>query len=172
MSRKAAKQHKEKAAEKVISEVVKTPYKHVPSHAAVDALSGAPSSWKQEDRPKIAAHHKRRSQMVISRTGSSLSTMSYANATAGPSSQAPPLPRNSSYGSYNPAWFDKSDQTYYLDQQPGQKRYRPSRGHSYNDSGIGASVGPSPLASNTQTEGISYIPINRSNSLLLQTMQP
>ena len=172
MSRKAAKQHKDKVAEKDTNEVTKTPYKHIPTHAAVDALSGAPSNWKNEDRPKIAAHHKRRSQMVISRTGSSLSTISYANASTGPSSQAPPLPRNSSYGSYNPAWFDKADQTYYLDHQHGQRRYRPSRGHSYNDSGIGASVGPSPLASNGQSEGISSISVNRSNSLMLLTSQP
>src|SRR6187402_3478162 len=92
MSRKAAKEHKVKAAEKEKdpNEVVKLPYKHVPTHAAVDALSGAPSSWKHEDRPKIKEHHQRRSQMVISRTGSTLSTTSYMNSAAGPSIQAPP----------------------------------------------------------------------------------
>ncbi len=127
--------------------VAKTPYKHVPTHAAVDALSGAPSTWKVDDRSKIREHHKRRSQMVISRTGSTLSNVSYMNAAAGPSSM-PPLPRNSSYSSYNPTWFDRGGDVYYANEQ---KRKRPSRNHSYHDSGIG----PSPLASNLQSEGTS-----------------
>jgi hypothetical protein len=149
MSKKAAKEAKEhKMAEKQKEETAaKVPYKHVPTHAAVDALSGAPSTWKVEDRSKIKEHHKRRSQMVISRTGSSLSTVSYMNAAAGPSS-IPPLPRNSSYNSYNPTWFDRGGDVYYANEQ---KRQRPSRNHSYHDSGIG----PSPLASNLQSEGTS-----------------
>lgn len=154
MSKKAAKEHKAKAAEKDKEPVITVPYKHVPTHAAVDALSGAPSSWKAEDRPKIKDHHHRRSQMAMSRTGSYLSTVSYMNAatpTAGPSS-APSLPRNSSYSSYNPTWFDRTgDLQGYI--EPPAKRYRPTRGHSYNDSGMGASIGPSPLASNIQSEG-------------------
>jgi hypothetical protein len=150
MSRKAAKEAKQKS-EKKKEDTPKTPYKHVPTHAAVDALSGAPSSWKYEDRPKIKEHHKRRSEMVISRTGSSLSTVSYLNAAAGPSS-IPPLPRNTSYNSYNPTWFDRGGEAYYSNEttQPW-KRQKPSRGHSYHDSGIG----PSPLASNLQSEGTS-----------------
>lgn len=150
MSRKAAKEHKQQAAESQKEAVVKVPYKHTPTHAAVDALSGAPSSWKLEDRSKIKAHHKRRSEMVISRTGSSLSNVSYMNAAAGPSTM-PPLPRNSSYSSYNPTWFDRGGDVYYQNETQQQKRYKPSRGHSYHDSGIG----PSPLASNVQSEGTS-----------------
>jgi hypothetical protein len=154
MSKKAAKEAKEhKIAEKQKEEVAaKIPYKHVPTHAAVDALSGAPSTWKVEDRSKIKEHHKRRSQMVISRTGSSLSTVSYMNAAAGPSS-IPPLPRNSSYNSYNPTWFDRGGDVY-SGNEITQKRQKPSRGHSYHDSGIG----PSPLASNLQSEGTSSNP--------------
>jgi hypothetical protein len=151
MSKKAAKEVKDKKMiEKQKEEAAaKIPYKHVPTHAAVDALSGAPSTWQVEDRSKIKAHHQRRSQMVISRTGSSLSTVSYMNAAAGPSS-APALPRNSSYSSYNPTWFDRGGDVYYSN-EPAHKRARPSRGHSYHDSGIG----PSPLASNLQSEGTS-----------------
>ncbi|TVY75810.1 hypothetical protein LSUE1_G006559 [Lachnellula suecica] len=153
LSRKAAKAHKAKVAEK--EEVpVKAPYKHVPTHAAVDALSGAPSSWKHEDRPKIQEHHKRRSQLAVSRTQSTLSTTSYLNSAAGPSSGAPPLPRNSSYSSYNPTWFDRGGDVYYS-HEPAQKRKRQSRGHSYHDSGIGPSVGPSPLASNMHSQDVS-----------------
>jgi hypothetical protein len=155
MSKKAAKAHKAKVAEKDKdgNDVpVKVPYKHVPTHAAVDALSGAPSSWKSEDRPKIKEHHKRRSQMAVSRTTSTLSTTSYLNSAAGPSAGAPPLPRNSSYSSYNPTWFDRGGDVYYS-HEPAAKRQKPSRNHSYHDSGIGPSVGPSPLASNMQSEG-------------------
>lgn len=152
LSKKAAKEHKAKTAEKQKADqlaeeaVAKVPYKHIPTHAAVDALSGAPSTWKAEDRPKIKDHHQRRSQMAISRTGSYLSTVSYAGSVAGPSN-TPPLPRNSSYSSYNPTWFDRTgDIQGYI--EPPQKKYR--RGHSYHDSGIG----PSPLASNVHSEGM------------------
>jgi hypothetical protein len=153
LSRKAAKEHKHKVAEKEADKPVKVPYRHVPTHAAVDALSGAPSSWQQEDRSKIMEHHKRRSQMVISRTGSSLSTTSYMNAAAGPSSQAPPLPRNNSYNSYNPTWFNRDGDVYYLNSEPQHKKFKPSRGHSYHDSGIG----PSPLVTATPSEGTSSL---------------
>lgn len=153
LSRKAAKEHKHKVAEKEADKPVKVPYRHVPTHAAVDALSGAPSSWQQEDRSKIMEHHKRRSQMVISRTGSSLSTTSYMNAAAGPSSQAPPLPRNNSYNSYNPTWFNRDGDVYYLNSEPQPKKFKPSRGHSYHDSGIG----PSPLATASPSEGTSSL---------------
>lgn len=159
MSKKAAKEVKDKKMiEKQKEEAAaKVPYKHVPTHAAVDALSGAPSTWQKEDRSKIKAHHQRRSQMVISRTGSSLSTVSYLNAAAGPSS-APTLPRNSSYSSYNPTWFDRGGDVYYSN-EPAHKRPRPSRGHSYHDSGIG----PSPLASNLQSEEVSPV-VSSGNS--------
>ncbi|KAH6716132.1 hypothetical protein BKA61DRAFT_631602 [Leptodontidium sp. MPI-SDFR-AT-0119] len=146
-SKKAAKDHK--AAEKQKEPAAVVPYKHTPTHAAVDALSGAPSSWSRDDRSKIKAQHKRRSEMVMTRTPSSLSTISYMNSAAGPSSQAPPLPRNSSYNSFNPTWFDKMDGT----NDTKQNRYRPQRGHSYHDSGLG----PSPLGSNIQSEDASPV---------------
>ncbi|KAH7317635.1 hypothetical protein BKA65DRAFT_410481 [Rhexocercosporidium sp. MPI-PUGE-AT-0058] len=148
-SKKAAKDHKAAEKQKDPDAVVVVPYKHTPTHAAVDALSGAPSSWSRDDRPKIKEQHKRRSEMVMSRTPSSLSTMSYMNSAAGPSSQAPPLPRNASYNSFNPTWFDKMDGA----NDHRQNRYRPQRGHSYHDSGLG----PSPLGSNIQSEEVSPV---------------
>jgi hypothetical protein len=177
-AKKAAKEHKVAAAQKGSDgNDVKAPYKHVPTHAAVDALSGAPSSWKHEDRPKIKEHHKRRSQMVISRTTSSLSTFSHGTGVGvGSSSQAPPMLRNSSYSSYNPTWFDRGDQSYL--NEPIQKRYKVTRGHSYNDSGIGPSIGSSPLVSNmnsnVNSEGTSSAtlfqphPLSQSTSETLQ----
>ncbi|CZT04644.1 uncharacterized protein RCO7_05528 [Rhynchosporium graminicola] len=144
-SKKAAKEHKAAEKQKEPDAVV-IPYKHTPTHAAVDALSGAPSSWSRHDASKIKAQHKRRSEMVMSRTPSSLSTISFVNpSAAGPSSQPPPLPRSSSHSSFNPTWFDKVDGT--IDSR--QNKYRPQRGQSYHDSGIG----PSPLGSKVQSEG-------------------
>jgi len=50
-------------------------YHHVPTHAAIDALSGAAESWKAADRVSIKVQNKRRSDMM-SRTNSNLSVMS------------------------------------------------------------------------------------------------
>lgn len=152
-SKKAAKEHK--AAEKQKEPETTIPYKHTPTHAAVDALSGAPSSWSRDDRSKIKAQHKRRSEMVMSRTPSSLSQMSYMNPGASSSVQAPPMPRNSSYSSFNPTWFDKSDGV----TDSKQNRYRPHRGHSYHDSGLG----PNPLGSNGQSKEASPV-VSSGNS--------
>jgi len=159
LSKRAAKEHKEKGKEKE-REPAKVPYKHIPTHAAFDALSGAPSSWKHEDRPKIKEQHKRRSQMDFSRTASAISTTSYMNAATTPH-QPPPLPRNSSYHSYNPTWFDRGgDLNYSLEKTelpPKRPKASGSRGHSYNDSGVGSSVGPSPLGSNQASEEASPV---------------
>ena len=82
-AKRAAKSHKE-AQQAPAEEVDKpVPYKHVVTHAAIDALSGAPSTWREADRAAIkATNEKRKSQ--ISRNSSGMSST---------------LPRNSSYGS-------------------------------------------------------------------------
>jgi len=74
-AKKAAEEHKNATANNNTAEVSEKPaaYKHVPTHAAVDALSGAPSTWKAEDRTLIKAQHKRRSAMI--RNNSGLSTV-------------------------------------------------------------------------------------------------
>lgn len=164
LSRKAAKEHSAKRAEKENVEANAVPYKHTPTHAAIDALSGAPSSWRYNDRSKIRASNGKRRDTRFSRTGSSLSTVSYATgygsgmgpkAESGSNSQAPTLPRASSYSSYNAIWFDRGNEVYYLNSDQARGKPKPSRGHSYNDSGVGPSVGPSPLASNIQSEDVS-----------------
>lgn len=81
-AKKAADEHKKPQGNNTEATPKPEKYKHIPTHAAIDALSGAPSSWKAEDRSKIQAQHKRRSAMV-SRTTSGFST--------------PTLVRNSSY---------------------------------------------------------------------------
>ncbi|KZF22927.1 hypothetical protein L228DRAFT_268298 [Xylona heveae TC161] len=95
-AKKAAEKHKsaQQAHEKAET-TAPAPYKHIITHAAVDALSGAPSSWKNEDRQLIREHHRRRSAMIRNNSGlSSVST----------------LPRTSSY--HGSAWnYRPSDST-------------------------------------------------------------
>lgn len=152
-SRKAAKEHKVKSAEKQADKPLTVPYKHIPTHAAIDALNGAPSSWKFEDLSKIKEEHKRRSKMAISRTHSTRSTTSYMNAAAGPST-IPPLPRNISYNTHNSTWFNRDGDLYYAGES-AHRRSKPSRNHSYQDSALG----PSPLATQVPSEGIYHFPI-------------
>ena len=51
-----------------------TPYKHVPTHAAIDFLACAPSGWRcMEDKRAVPAQYNRQSQK--SRSASALSIM-------------------------------------------------------------------------------------------------
>lgn len=89
-AKKAANKHKEEKARQSPTMVrdAPAPYRHIPTHAAVDALSGAPSSWKEEDRSAIKAQHKRRSMMTRAESGmstyhgnASYNNSSYNNST-------------------------------------------------------------------------------------------
>lgn len=68
-AKKAADQHKAQVASTVEETPKPAPYVHTPTHAAIDALTGAPSTWKAEDREQIKMQNKAR----LSRTGSSYS---------------------------------------------------------------------------------------------------
>ncbi|TEY41048.1 hypothetical protein BOTCAL_0405g00060 [Botryotinia calthae] len=105
-----AEGEKHKKAEE---EAAKVPYKHVPTHAAVDALFGAPSTWKLEDRPKIIAHNKERSQRTISRSHSTFSTVSSMNVTT--DCTPPVMPRALSRDRYNPTWNSRIELVSYFD---------------------------------------------------------
>ncbi|KAL2258735.1 hypothetical protein VTK26DRAFT_7823 [Humicola hyalothermophila] len=115
--RQAAKQHRAEQAEKEKREAEKPPYKHIPKHAAIDALSGGPAGWREYDRQRILEQNRRRSALTASGVGmsgmmtpvhagmprvhSSLSHVSYPTAYANPVVQ---LPRNYSYSSMPPGW--------------------------------------------------------------------
>ncbi|GAB7349748.1 hypothetical protein MBLNU459_g0478t1 [Dothideomycetes sp. NU459] len=71
-AKKAADQHKAQTAATTDETPKPAPYRHIPTHAAVDALTGAPSSWGFEDREQIKIQNKAR----MSRTGSSYSAKS------------------------------------------------------------------------------------------------
>ncbi|TLD17616.1 uncharacterized protein PgNI_01732 [Pyricularia grisea] len=133
--RQAAKEHKAGLAEKQKAEEQKPAYRHVPTHAAVDALAGAPSSWRDDDRVRIVEENRRRSAMTASgmlhdtpvhalgqnpvhsgmtRTSSTLSHVSYPSVYANPVVR---LPRAHSYnGSIHPPWGDRSGEVVYSPQ--------------------------------------------------------
>ncbi|KAK4640303.1 hypothetical protein QC761_605830 [Podospora bellae-mahoneyi] len=105
--RQAAKEHKAEKAEKAKREAEKPPYRHIPKHAAIDAVSSGPAGWRSEDRQKIVDQNKRRSAMTTSgmnmtgqpRIHSSLSHVSFPAAFA-----TPVVPRTYSYSSMPAGW--------------------------------------------------------------------
>ncbi|KAK1531164.1 hypothetical protein CPAR01_10813 [Colletotrichum paranaense] len=122
-SRQQAKEHKQKQAEKA-AEAPKQPYKHIPTHAAIDALAGAPSAFKHEDRPRIMEQNRRRSAMAASglsrmpgpslpRVSSSLSHVTYPSAHASPMGT---MPRAYSYSGGPPPmpyWQERNTNSIY-----------------------------------------------------------
>ena len=111
---KAAKEHKKaKTPDPGLKNSTPARTRHVPTHAAIDAMLGAPSSWKEIDRSAIRAQHKRRSMMPKNDS---------ANST--------PLRRNHSQG-----YFDSYHSTtnYGSDYGIALSRLEPRRSHtSYN----------------------------------------
>ncbi|KAI1408819.1 hypothetical protein F5Y13DRAFT_98382 [Hypoxylon sp. FL1857] len=110
--RQQAREHNAKRAEKEKEEAVKLPYKHVVTHAASDALSGVPSSWKHDDKHRIMEQNKRRTAIMdgetnmagMPRVGSSLTYGSFASVYATP---VVPLPRNYSYNNIPTSWREQ-----------------------------------------------------------------
>lgn len=67
-AKKAADKHKQAANAQTDDKPAAAPYKHVPTHAARDALSGTPDGWSTRERSAaIAAAHKRRSELDLLR---------------------------------------------------------------------------------------------------------
>lgn len=100
-SRQQAKEHNAKLAEQKKKDAQTTPYRHVPTHAASDAIASAPPAWREvDDRPRIVEQNRRRSAMAAAgysmnmpstttiptmpRGSSSLSFVSYPSGEATP----------------------------------------------------------------------------------------
>ncbi|KAK3398152.1 hypothetical protein B0T20DRAFT_452962 [Sordaria brevicollis] len=129
-SRQAAKEETAKKAEKEKAEA-KVPYKHVPKHAAVDALLGGPTGWKEADRVRIMEENRRRSAMtangmgmpsglstpvhagVFTRANSSLTHVSYSTPS-GYATPVPHIPRAYSYHGPTPGWSHHGGEISYL----------------------------------------------------------
>ncbi|KAK3687657.1 hypothetical protein B0T22DRAFT_135755 [Podospora appendiculata] len=126
--RQAAKEQNAKKADLAKKEETRPPYKHIPKHAATDALSGGPSTWRDSDRPRILEQNRRRSAMTASgmgmsgtstpvhghmgmpRVNSALSHVSYPSAYASPVVQ---LPRAYSYSGVPPGWSHQGGEMSY-----------------------------------------------------------
>ena len=129
-AKKAAKDHKQAqngAAPETVDKPV--PYKHVPTHAAIDAMAGAPASYKEADRLEIKATNEKRRSMLAQSNSSGVSS---------------PLHRNSSYGSTSNYSYSRP--------MPSRLEARRSYGASggYYNGGLQAGhqpFSPSPLAS-------------------------
>ncbi|KAL8804340.1 MAG: hypothetical protein Q9182_002622 [Xanthomendoza sp. 2 TL-2023] len=139
-AKKAADKHKQAKASEVPVEVkaAPVPYRHIPTHAAIDALTGAPSSWREEDRVAIKHQHKRRSMMT--RNSSILS------GTLHPSSSYTGSDFSNHYGGMMPA--------------AGSSRPSPTRLDTRRSNNGTGHYQPSPLASN----GVSPVGSEHSNS--------
>lgn len=76
----AAEKQKDKQGAAAEDSQPKPPYRHVPTHAATDALLGAPATWRDQDKKAIQAQNQRRSQYHhLSRNPSSLSNVTTLN---------------------------------------------------------------------------------------------
>ncbi|KAI2465511.1 hypothetical protein F4781DRAFT_23975 [Annulohypoxylon bovei var. microspora] len=168
--RAQAKEHSAKKAERAKEEAVKLPYKHVVSHAASDALSGVPSSWKHADRPKIMEQNKRRTAIManesnmagLPRVGSSLSYVSYASVYGTP---VVPLPKNYSYNNVPTSWRDQlanfhDGPDYFA--QPGSRGSAKGKGLEHVRSP--SSIGPVPRLSPGQFSILSSKDASRDES--------
>ncbi len=127
--RQAAKEHNAKQAEKDKKEQgqEKVPYKHVPRHAAIDAMAGGPASFRDADRQKIQEQNRRRSALTASgyqmpsgmstpvhlsmtRVNSTLSNVSFPSGYVSPVVQ---MPRSYSYGGVSPGWSHQGGEMVY-----------------------------------------------------------
>lgn len=93
--RQQAKEHSREQAERKQREQSQPAYKHVPTHAAVDALVGAPPTSRADDKPRIMEENRRRrsgiakvatngTQGGVPRVSSGLSNVMYPAAHANP----------------------------------------------------------------------------------------
>lgn len=167
--RQAAKEHAAKQAERQAAEAAKAPYKHVPRHAATDALSSGPSSHRETDRPKIMEQNRRRSMMTANglgmsgtstpvhvgfpRVNSALSHVSYPAAYASPVVQ---VPRAYSYSSVQPGWSNYGGEVVYTPMES-------SSGGSVKGKEVERIMVDSGRASRTSSKGsIGPYPVERS----------
>jgi hypothetical protein len=78
-AKQAADSQKDKKTADAESKPKPAPYRHVPTHAATDALLGAPATWREEDKKAIQAQRQKRNQYQLSRNPSSLSNVTTLN---------------------------------------------------------------------------------------------
>lgn len=186
--RQAAKEHTTKQPQEIKPEEAKPRYRHIPKHAAIDALSSGPPSHRESDRPKIQEQNRIRSSLTangigmtgsstgslsplhhIPRAGSSLSFVSY------PSPTATPIVRDSSSSSASSSQ-DESSPAISLRSAPRRKVARRASDMSLTAThtavfrpasfalpspGLTLSLGPSYTGSSTTTQGSAPAHLDR-----------
>ena len=128
-AKKAAKDHKQAQQAPAPETVDKpVPYKHIPTHAAIDAMAGAPASYRDADRAEIKATNEKRRSMV-------------AQSSSGKTS---PLNRNSSYASSSNYSYSRPMPS----RVEARRSYGATGGYYANNLQVGyQTFSPSPLAS-------------------------
>ncbi|KAK4463750.1 hypothetical protein QBC42DRAFT_265097 [Cladorrhinum samala] len=151
--RQAAKEAKAQKAEKEKKEADKPPYRHIPKHAAIDAVSGGPGGWSEDDRQKIIDQNKRRSAMTASGVGMTgamtpvhsgtltpihpgamtpvyagvaraHSSLSHVSYPATSASPVVQFQRSSSYSSVSSAWNYRGEETTYIPVDTNARSYK------------------------------------------------
>jgi hypothetical protein len=125
-SRKAAKEHKGKQAETQRAQAESVPYRHVPTHAAIDAINLAPASWRKHDKVRIVEENRRRSALMSAGAGSNVpagflhpsttalprvhSALAYTVYPSSSGNSTPPtqLPRPASHAGHIPSNADQA----------------------------------------------------------------
>ncbi|CAD0087256.1 unnamed protein product [Aureobasidium vineae] len=130
-AKKAADDHKAKTDEQDTKPVATIPYKHVPTHAATDAMTSSPGGWKSEE---IAYQNKAR----LSRIGSDYSTR--------PSTSHTTTTRSNSRPGFNRANSDSS-----LDFTPA------SQGFSMPLRSTGSSLKSAAISRNPSYQGLEKV---------------
>ncbi|CAD0110060.1 unnamed protein product [Aureobasidium uvarum] len=130
-AKKAADDHKAKTDEQDTKPVATVPYKHVPTHAATDAMTSSPGGWKSEE---IAYQNKAR----LSRIGSDYSTR--------PSTSHTTTTRSNSRPGFNRANSDSS-----LDFTPA------SQGFSMPLRSTGSSLKSAAISRNPSYQGLEKV---------------
>ena len=168
-AKKAAKDHKQaQQGAGVAPEIVDKPipYKHVPTHAAIDAMAGAPASYKEADQAEIkATNEKRRSMMTQNSSAASttLNTTLNRNSSYGSTSNfsysrpmPPRLEQRRSYGA-NGGYYNNGTSSGYQTFQPSPLASKGivSQYICYNDSAANLSEGPSPTGSLNESSSSS-----------------
>ncbi|KAF4126559.1 hypothetical protein GMORB2_0295 [Geosmithia morbida] len=133
-SRESAREYNAKVAEqKKQGASSSAAYRHVPTHAAIDAVASAPPTWREaDDRRKILEQHHKRSSMGptahggFPRASSSLSSVSYSGAAHGTTGGVSRVvPRSYSYTGVSPYADGSRDVIYSIpDHVPHQEEYQ------------------------------------------------
>lgn len=77
---KRAHKHKEQSTKPVEQSYEKpNAYKHIPTHAASDAITGSPASWDAKERTKIREENRKRSAMAAAQAHAHHMNMSSAS---------------------------------------------------------------------------------------------